>query len=364
MEPVVPLEGVQKLRAGADHFAARPGESDGRRRDGVGVPLDGRSVLFSTLDRETLLVAGVGDAFAGNLQVILNDDPKTAAPCTLVTLPLRKPASANKPPFIAVLSLRQMRGETLERVTIRSHGHSYPYVLKHGPVDLAAFLNLVSEVSKQPETEIVDSLVDALLSGKSAAGGTEIAAKVVRSIARQDGFIEVLGSFDQGDAYVQGWAKGLPAGSCRVLVLGDGLTVAELTSGLFERKDTGGKAFGFSGLLTAQTRLNAHAIRSLVFRGRSNWSTVDVHEKRSLLEAHGIPGQIRSLLPRLSGSGDGKRKLVAAAHRFDGRETVSELDVPVRIGIDFCAAVDRGGVMLSGWLLDPEDRVEAVFPVG
>ncbi|MDN3719230.1 hypothetical protein QW131_08360 [Roseibium salinum] len=98
-----------------------------------------------------------------------------------------------------------------------------------------------------------------------------------------------------------------------------------------------------------------------MFRGRSNWSTVDVHEKRSLLEAHGIPGQIRSLLPRLSGSGDGKRKLVAAAHRFDGRETVSELDVPVRIGIDFCAAVDRGGVMLSGWLLDPEDRVEAVF---
>ncbi len=51
------------------------------------VPLDGHSVLYVNLDRETLLIAGVGEAFAGGVPAILNEDPKMVVPCTVTVLP-------------------------------------------------------------------------------------------------------------------------------------------------------------------------------------------------------------------------------------------------------------------------------------
>jgi len=361
MEPVVTLEGAHKISGTVEPQAMGQGAGDVRKDDGVAVPLDGQSVLFTNLDRETLLIAGIGEAFAGGLPAVLNEDPKTSVPCTIAMLSPKKGATAKKTPFVAVLSLRQVRLDRLDRVTIKSQGHAYPYALKQAPVDFAVFLGLVSDVVRQSEAEIVDGLVEALLFGNAAAQNTQIAAKIVAKIARQDGVIEAIGSFDEGDTYLQGWAKGLPAGNCRVFVSGDGLTVAEMTCSLFERKETGGKAVGFAGLLEPEEALNAQSVRGVFFRGRTGWHTVEVHEKRSLLDAPALPGQVRALLPKLSGAGDGKRKLLRVSQRFDGRETVSELDLPVRVGVDFGTLVDQGGVILSGWLLNPEDWVEAVY---
>lgn len=57
MEPVVTLEGVKKLPARAERQAPA---LKAQGSAGAQVPLDGHSVLYVNLDRETLLIAGVG----------------------------------------------------------------------------------------------------------------------------------------------------------------------------------------------------------------------------------------------------------------------------------------------------------------
>jgi len=357
MEPVVTLEGAKKLPSGRQLQASAKQAKDGA---GPAVPVDGHSVLYAGVDRETVLIAGTGEGFAGSLPAILNDDPKSSVFCTVAVLPASGRVAGKKRPFVAVLSFPSGLASAPGRVTIRSHGHSHPYAFKHQAGDLQTFLQRVRELTPYSEADIVDSLVQALLAGGANAQSLQTAVRVVDAVSGRDGFIEVLGNFDAGEVYVQGWARGMPAGSSRLFVLEGGLKLGALSCSLFERKDTGGKAFGFAGLLEADGGVNAEAIRKIFFRGRSGWSAVEVHERRSMPPARALPSHIRALLPKLSPAGDGRSRLEQAGRRFDGRETVSELDVPVRVGIDFSARIDGAGVLLSGWLLNPEDRVEAV----
>ncbi|WP_299472502.1 hypothetical protein [uncultured Roseibium sp.] len=359
MEPVVTLDGAQKLPdAGLERKSASSG-APGQPQPVL--PLDGRSVVCTAIDRDTVLIAGIGDSFAPHLQAILNESAKDTVPCTVLSLSGKTKGGTGQVPFVAVLFLQSIAVPKLERVTIRSKGHSHPYSVKYGPVAFEEFLGLVAAAAAQTETGVVDLLIDTFFSGKADIKNQQVAAKLLGQVARRDGFIEMLGRFDEGDFYMQGWSKDLPAGSNRVFLFDGSLKVADLSCCLFERKDTGGKASGFAGILDLNDGLPSAPVRSLFFRGRSGWNKVDVHERGTVSGARALPGLIRALLPRLNAAGGSRAKLEASTHRFDGRETVSELDVPVRVGLDFCAAADPDGVVLSGWLLNPEDHVEAVY---
>lgn len=359
MEPVVTLEGAKRLSQTSVEHKKLAGEA-GDWPDAV-LPADGRSVLCAAVDRDTILLAGVGENFARNLQAVLNEDPKVTVPCTVVSLATRSKRDDTPTPFVAILSLDAVAVPRLERVSIRSKGHSHPYAIKYGPVAFDTFVGLVSEAVSQKEASVVEALIDALIAANSEVRNQAVAAKLVMHVARRDGYVEMLGQFDEGDFYIQGWSKEPPLGRNRVFVFDGALRVADLSCCLFERKDTGGKAPGFAGLLDKVEGVGASAIRSLFFRGRNGWTKVDVHERGTVSPARALPGHLRALLPRLNASGGARGKLEKASQRFDGRETVSELDVPVRIGVDFCAATHCGSVVISGWLLNPEDHAEAVY---
>ncbi|MET1412238.1 hypothetical protein ABVF61_08235 [Roseibium sp. HPY-6] len=359
MEPVVTLEGAQKL---PDKGLERKKPSSGAAGQPQPVlPLDGRSVACAAIDRDTILIAGIGDSFTPHLQAILNDNAKDTVPCTVLSLPGKTKGASGQVPFVAILFLQSIAVPKLERVTIRSKGHSHQYSVKYGPVPFEEFLGLVATAAAQAEASVIDLLIDTLFSGNADVKNQQVAAKLLGQVARRDGFIEMLGRFDEGDFYAQGWSKDLPAGSNRVFLFDGSLKVADLSCCLFERKDTGGKASGFAGILDLKDGFPSAPVRSLFFRGRSGWNRVDVHERGTVLGARALPGHVRALLPRLNAAGGARARLEALAHRFDGRETVSELDVPVRVGLDFSAAAGPDGIVLSGWLLNPEDLVEAVY---
>ena len=330
------------------------------------VALEDHAALFTLLNRNTLLIGAEGDVLAGGAPAFLNEDPKTSVPCTVAAMPCGQRGSAGTSYFVAVLSLKNVQPADLERVTIRSRGHSHDYILKHGPMSLPIFLEGIGKLVSQSGSDVADGLLETLITAKANYRNLDIAASIIRKIARKDGFVETLGTFSEGEFYLQGWAKDLPAGTSRVFLVSGNenrgiLSQAELCSGRFERKDLAGKAHGFCGILSVETNLNAGDVSRIFYRGRSGWTSVDVHEKRSLLEPRALPGQIRALLPGLSlPSAAGRDKLLSASQRFDGRETVSELDIPVRVGIDFCARIDTGGILFCGWLLNPEDRVACV----
>ncbi len=72
------------------------------------------------------------------------------------------------------------------------------------------------------------------------------------------------------------------------------------------------------------------------------------------------PAHIRAILPRVRSSTDILLRLRSAANRFDGTDTVSALPFPVRIGIDNVFRVEGSGLLVAGWLLDPDSHVEGV----
>ncbi len=357
MEPFVTLQGVQKLDGGAPLQASR-----GNRQDmNAGVPADGRSVLYVPLDRETVLIAGIGEIPPGNLPAILDGDPKVSVPCAVAVLPAAKPVKNAKQPFVAVLSLFASTHKLPQTVTIRSQGHSHPFNFKRQAADLKSFLGMLRDLTTHSEADIVDGLLQVLLAADAGKETLRTVMKVVDGVACADGFIEVLGTFDAGDVFVQGWTRGMPAGTNRVFLQDESFRLGVLACCMFERKDTAGKALGFAGLLEVEGGAEAGQIRRIFFRGRAGWCVIEAHDRKSVPRAHALPVHVRSLLPKLSPQGDALSRLEQTVQRFDGRETISELDVPVRVGIDFGAAVDGAGVLLSGWLLNPEDRVEAVF---
>jgi len=359
VEPVVSLEGAQKLTGANPDGAAKPSGVPGRPVPGL--PLDGRNLVCAALDSGTILVAGAGDSFVPTLPATLNDDPRATVPCTIVSLPRPDKMTGKQMPFVGVLPLESISPVELQRITIRSKGHAHAFAVKPGPVDLGDFLSLVADALPLSLSSLIDRLIDALFAGSSDQKNREVAAAIVRHAAKRNGFVELIGGFDEGDLFLQGWSKDLPAGSNRVFVYDGTLKVADLTCCLGERKEAGGKVSGFFALMEAAETLVPETVQSVFFRGRNGWNKVDMHDRGSISQPRALPGHIRALLPRLSAGGEGRAKLERASWRFDGRDTVGELNVPVRIGVDFSIATDGAGVLLAGWLLDPEDHVSAVM---
>ena len=106
--------------------------------------------------------------------------------------------------------------------------------------------------------------------------------------------------------------------------------------------------------------INPGKLKRVYFRGREGWYSIEVYQQRVLVAPPDVPAHIRSVLGRVRAPENILHQLRMAAHRFDGRDTVSELDRPVRIGIDFSLLIEGSGVLISGWMLDPDRAVENV----
>jgi hypothetical protein len=73
-----------------------------------------------------------------------------------------------------------------------------------------------------------------------------------------------------------------------------------------------------------------------------------------------VPAHIRDGLARASAHPETLSILRRAGERFDGRDTVSGLKHPVRIGMDMVVEVPGGGFLVAGWMLDPEGHTDSV----
>src|SRR5690606_26988749 len=178
--------------------------------------------------------------------------------------------------------------------------------------------------------------------------------------ARSDGCIELIGGSDEGEIFVQGWSQDLTPAVTRLLISGKNPSLAECAVSVFARPDLNDEASGFAGLLLANEPVEPTDIERLLFRGRRGWRFTEVYDRRLLSGSRETPGHIRAILPRVRSSTDILLRMRSAANRFDGADTVSSLPFPVRMGIDNVFRVEGSGMLVSGWLLDPDSHVESV----
>lgn len=324
------------------------------------LPVDGETVLITQIEEGLALVAGVGENMPATAEVLLNGDPSTTAQASIVCWQRSGPSTDAPFGFVALVPIGRLRRGQFNSLVIRRPGRPLRYALQRHSVGLDRALQAIAAEAGPAFAPVVDGVIEALLGGKLSPQRLRMVAALVRLAAHNDGFIEVIGQVEEGELYLQGWAADLPSGRNRVIAIGETPILAELTSAAFSRDDLGDRGSGFAALLEAGGTLAPPELRRILFRGRDGWRSVDVYQQHVLVKPRDVPGHVRSILPRMTATGRTLEKLELVAHRFDGHDTVSKLDVPVRLGVDFALAVEGGGIIVSGWMLDPEQRVGTV----
>jgi len=184
---------------------------------------------------------------------------------------------------------------------------------------------------------------------------------LLSAVSRPDGFGEIFGRFgEEGGLLIQGWTRSLPTGPRDLLLEGEDLVAGTALVGRFDRADLPGDAAGLVAVL-ADCAADPDQVRRIHYRGTDGWYHLDTFDGRTRL-ADGVTGpHLRDMLGRLRADADTLKTLARIANaRFEGHETVSRLTQPVRIALDRAVLVPGKGVLVQGWMLDPELRATSV----
>jgi hypothetical protein len=322
--------------------------------------LEASAAIYAMTEDGAVVIAALGDGVPPTVDVLPNGDQKLKWQAAVVSWPLARPSTGAHTAFLAVFPLPARERDNLRSVSILLPGRAVSLPLRKPLGGLDTIFKTVAEESGPAFPIVVDGFVEALLGEGAGPARVRAVAAMVRLVARRTGFIEVCGPGQDDEIFIQGWATDLPPGRIRVLVASEPPMLTELASVSYERDDLSGRGKGFAGLLQRGSLSDPASLIQFLYRGDDAWRAVDIYEQRKMITAGDVPVHLRSLLPRATGPEDVLARLRRTAHRFDGQETVSQLQEPVRLGIDVAVHVPGAGILIAGWLLDPKDRVEAV----
>lgn len=316
-------------------------------------------VLGCRVDEITLLIIGLGRVMAGEVVVEVDGDQAGTRRAFVSQWRLAAPSPRAKHGFVALLPTGATdRGMTTIRFGEDETGAGYIFAPRLASAEEAAAL--VTESAASQSAAVIDRLVDVLMAGNVNRRRLLTITKFLQAADASDGFVELIGESHDRTTFLQGWSRSMVPGPCRVSLVGSATPVVEECGiAAFPRPDAPDSASGFVGLLAANQAARALDIEGLVYRGRAGWRYAAVHPRRRIAGPLETPEHIRSLLLRSHSAPDVLLSLRAAANSFEGKETVSSLPYPVRMGTDNTFEAD-GNLLVSGWLYDPDDHVIAV----
>jgi len=184
-------------------------------------------------------------------------------------------------------------------------------------------------------------------------------AGLAQEASRPDGFVEVLGRFRDGGLMAQGWSHGFPCGERPVLVETEGLRLHACAAAAFHRSDLPADAAGLLAVLDGPVAAPA-AIRRIHYRAADGWRHLAIFEHRKILADGVAPAHASDMLGGLQDEAARRAVTRAVAACYNGAETVSRLDAPMRVGLDMALRVPGAGLFICGWLLDPAGLVRSV----
>ena len=113
--------------------------------------------------------------------------------------------------------------------------------------------------------------------------------------------------------------------------------------------------------MTGADTLDLSRIRRIYYKAAKGWCYLEIFENRTLLNDQSAVPHLRAMLPTLTGEPAVLRTLKRLSNaQYEGFETVSRLEVPVRVGLDTAVRVPGAGTLVTGWVLDPDHHVSAI----
>lgn len=316
------------------------------------------TVPWTPLGENAILIMGFCDAMPGKVPIAADGNPRSK----IETMPLTwRRAHAEEAAAVGFLCLAP--APPVDRtgsgaILLGRPGRPLRLILAPKPLPLQAFLANLAEEAGQAFPTVVDGLIEVLLAGTANPRRLRAVGMLLQSVAKPGGFVEVMGKQDDS-IFLQGWTSNFAAGRTAMLIAHGGLSPAVLEAGTFERDDLGEGARGFFGMLEDCGARHPGEIERLFFRANDGWRALEVYERYVLLEPITVPGHLSEGLKRGAAPQATAEKLQKASQRFDGRDTVCLLDEPVRAGIDDATVIESAGVLIIGWLFDPERKVTA-----
>jgi hypothetical protein len=190
---------------------------------------------------------------------------------------------------------------------------------------------------------------------------TRLMLAFLQAMAQPDGFAEIFGCMTGLGALMQGWSFNLTAGDRDLLIETEGCRSFSSTIGSFERSDLPSTARGVLGVMTGADTLDLSRIRRIYYKAAKGWCYLEIFENRTLLNDQSAVPHLRAMLPTLTGEPAVLRTLKRLSNaQYEGFETVSRLEVPVRVGLDTAVRVPGAGTLVTGWVLDPDHHVSAI----
>ncbi|BAI74242.1 hypothetical protein AZL_a07110 (plasmid) [Azospirillum sp. B510] len=236
--------------------------------------------------------------------------------------------------------------------------------VRTNPAHLVAALREAQPQSLDIALDIAIALLPEVRSGEGGADRrTRLLTGLAQEASRPDGFAEVLGRFRDGALMVQGWSHGFPAGAADLLVEAEELRAHACAAAPFHRPDLPEDAAGLLTVLEGPVA-PPDTIRRIHFRAADGWRHLAIFERRQLLADGIASAHARDMLGQLQGDAARRGVSAAIAARYNGVETVSQVQAPMRIGLDMALRVPGAGLFVCGWLLDPTQAVRAVTVKG
>lgn len=197
--------------------------------------------------------------------------------------------------------------------------------------------------------------------GEAAEPAGRFLVSFLHTVSQLDGFIEIFGALDGPEFLMQGWSSHLGAGVAGFYVEDERRGRHSAVVATYDRADLGAAGHGIVAVVHQDVAVDTRAIRRLYFRRGEVCCRLDIFDNRMFLDAAGSARHLRDLLPALRmdpATAPAFKRLAVA--RFEGHETLSGLDAPVRAAVDLALHAPEAGIFLAGWMLDPEMRVSAV----
>ncbi len=343
-----------------DEKDVAPASRSGKMPERHPMVMEGEMVVGCPIDDTLILVLGIGGLTSEQVTVFLNGDPAMSLKVPLVSWHLKEPSPAGTHGFVAIVPTNILRRRSLKTVLFQHKAQATRYAFAGRAAAIGDLVAMVTDLAGADLPVVIDGLVEGLISGPIGRKKLSAITALLQAGARSDGCVELIGGSDEGEIFVQGWAQDLTPSVTRLLISGKTPSIAECSISVFARPDLQDQASGFAGLLLASEIVEPNDIERLLFRGRRGWRFTEVYDRRVIAGSRETPGHVRAILPRVRSSTEILLRMRSAANRFDGAETVSSLPFPVRMGIDNVYRVEGSGLLVSGWLLDPDSHVEAV----
>ncbi|MDQ1900559.1 hypothetical protein RAH32_08890 [Paracoccus sp. WLY502] len=256
-------------------------------------------------------------------------------------------------PLVGTQWLRAPGGEECEIAA--------PRALDVAPAPLADFVRRHGLNSREVFDFLAATLADDAPAGTRSGDG-DFAARFLSLAAEAGGFVEILACPGTRGLFAQGWAMSLGAGRHRLARLDGTLSLCDADVALFARDDIPPPGMGFC-LFSLDWETDLNGLDCLFYEQDGTLKRLEVVRGSVLrLAGDAATDHVRHMLPRLAGDegGIGIYRRICRP-RYQGVDTLSLTTLPIAAAFDAVFQAPSGGLLATGWLLDPLRQVERVI---